>query len=193
MKLADYGHLFTSYHQGWDELRAAHPDRQSVFYRLVLPLSLLPALMILYAGFANGALYAPALSVTGWLLIAAVFLAAELGTVTLMGWIVHQLTERHMGEGDYDGSTLLAAIAAVPMWLSSLTLFVPSLPFNIACAVLGLIAACALVYHGLPTMVGEHDKEELRDTTYLVMWFGVGAWAVLSMLILLLMLAGDGK
>ncbi|HSC81689.1 MAG TPA: DUF1282 domain-containing protein, partial [Chitinolyticbacter sp.] len=156
----------------------------------VLPLSLLPALMILYAGFVNGVMYAPTLSLTGWMLIAAVFLAAELGTVTLMGWIIHQLTARHMSEGDYDGSFLLAAVAAVPMWLSSLTLFVPNLPFNIACAVLGLIAACALVYHGLPTMVGEHDQAELRDTTYLVMWMGAGAWAVLSMLILLLMLAG---
>ncbi|WP_169307322.1 YIP1 family protein [Chitiniphilus eburneus] len=188
MKLADYSQMFVSYHEGWDQLVAAHPDRKAVFYKLVLPLSMIPAFMILYAGTMYGSYYAPLLSEGGWLLLAGVFLAAELGTVTLMGWVIHQLALRQAVDNSYDGGYLLAAVAAVPMWLSSLTLFVPNLTFNIVCAVLGLLAACALVYHGVPTMAGHERRDDVRDMTYLVMWIGAGSWAILSILILLPML-----
>ncbi|GAA5785906.1 hypothetical protein GCM10007860_30700 [Chitiniphilus shinanonensis] len=187
MKLADYSQMFVSYHEGWDQLVAAHPDRKAVFYKLVLPLSMIPAFMILYAGTLYGSYYAPVLSEAGWVLLAAIFLAAELGTVALMGWVIQQLALRHTGNG-YDGGFLLAAVSAVPMWLSSLTLFVPNLTFNMVCAVLGLLAACALVYHGVPTMAGHERREDVRDMTYLVMWIGVGSWAILSILVLLPML-----
>ncbi|UXY17049.1 hypothetical protein N8I74_08575 [Chitiniphilus purpureus] len=190
MKLADYSQMFVSFHQGWDELRATHPHARAVFFKLVLPLSLLPALMILYAGMRSGGYYAPALGLSGWAMLAAIFLAAELATVVLMGWVVHRLTARQVDSSSFDHGFLLAAIAAVPMWLSSLTLFVPNLGFNIACAVLGLLAACALVYHGVPTMAGYERRDEVRDLTYLVMWIGAGAWAILSILVLVPMMNG---
>ncbi|WP_084186834.1 YIP1 family protein [Andreprevotia chitinilytica] len=189
MKASAYPHMLTSFHDGWDELHTAKPREQNIFFKLVLPLSLLPVLMVLYAGNFHGAYYSST-AMGRWETLAAVFFVAEMITVPGMAWIIRQLAKAHMAHSDYDGSYLLAAVAAVPMWLSSLTLFVPFLPFNIACAVTGLVLACALVYHGIPVMLGKDRDDDVRDMTYLVMWIGVGAWAILSSLIALLFVAG---
>lgn len=179
MKATAYTHMLTSFHEGWDELHEAHPTALSFFLKLVLPLSLLPVLMVLYAGSRYGQYYGPSVSMTHWETLAVAFFIAEMLTVPSMAWIIRQLAQAHKAHSDYDGSYALAAIAAVPMWLSSLTLFVPSVPFNLACAFTGLAMACALVYHGIPAMLGKERDEDVRDMTYLVMWIGGGAWAIL--------------
>ncbi|KAF0812548.1 hypothetical protein IGB42_02837 [Andreprevotia sp. IGB-42] len=180
MKASSYPHMLVSYHEGWDELQAAHPATLGIFLKLVLPLSLLPVLMMLYAGNHYGQYYGGEVSMSHWQTVAAAFFVAEMITVPGIAWIIRQLARAHKAHSDYDGSYLLAAVSAVPMWLSSLTLFVPYLAFNVACAFTGLAMACALVYHGIPAMLGKERDEDVRDMTYLIMWIGGGAWAILS-------------
>ena len=177
---SDYSHMLVSDHQGWDHLHAHCPNARLTFLRLVLPLSVLPALMLLYAATHSGDFYAPGLAVEAWAGMAVLFFIAELFTVRLMSELIHRLARGIAPQTGFDSAFLLAALAAVPLWVSSLTLFVPSVPFNVACALAGLIASCAMLYHGVPAMLGHARDEDTRDLTWLTMWIGTGAWAILS-------------
>ncbi|GAB7126032.1 hypothetical protein JCM19000A_05390 [Silvimonas sp. JCM 19000] len=177
---SDYSHMLVSDHQGWDRLHAHTPTARLTFLRMVLPLAVLPTLMLLYAGASNGGYYAPGLALSGWAGFALLFLAAELFTVRLMGELIHRLARGISPQTSFDSAFLLASLAAVPLWISSLTLFVPNVPFNIMCALAGIVASCAMLYHGVPAMLGHARDEDTRDLTWLTMWIGVGAWAILS-------------
>lgn len=120
MKLSHYPKMLFSSHIGWDELRGHAPSPRSMMLKLVLPFSLLPALMICYAGLAHGPLYAPAAGMERWLIAAALFFVVELATVPLMAWVLQTLAASHKLSAGFDACFLLAAGAAVPLWLSSL-------------------------------------------------------------------------
>ena len=177
---SDYSHMLVSDHQGWDRLHAHCPNARLTFLRLVLPLAVLPTLMLLYAGAQNGGFYAPGLALSAWAGFAALFLIAELFTVRLMSELIHRLAQHIAPHTSFDSAFLLASLAAVPLWVSSLTLFVPSVPFNALCAFCGLVASCAMLYHGVPAMLGHARDEDTQDLTWLTMWIGIGAWAILA-------------
>ncbi|MDR3428901.1 MULTISPECIES: YIP1 family protein [Silvimonas] len=182
MKISSYSHMLVSDHRGWDELRVKHPTARGIFFKLVLPLSILPVLMITYAGMAHGSFYAPNAPMQYWLSTALLFFVAELLSVRGMAWVINVLSRQVAGKADKDNSYLLATLAAVPLWLSSLTLFVPVVAFNMLCGLLGLGIACLLLYHGVPAMLSHDRDEDTRDMTWLVMWIGAGAWAVLGVI-----------
>lgn len=182
MKISAYSHMLVSDHAGWDELRAHHPTARGTFFKLVLPLSVLPAVMITWAGMMHGSFYAPDAPSSYWLITALVFFAAELISVRGMTWVIDLLSRQLTSKPDHDSSYLLATLAAVPLWLSSLTLFVPVVAFNLLCGVLGLAIACMLLYHGIPAMLGHARDEDTRDMTWLTLWIGAGAWAILGVI-----------
>ncbi|WP_188701977.1 YIP1 family protein [Silvimonas iriomotensis] len=182
MKISAYSHMLVSDHAGWDELRTHHPTARDTFFKLALPLSILPTLMIGWAGMNHGSFYAPNAPLSYWVTTALVFFVAELITVRGMAWVIDRLSRPLVGHADHDSSYLLATLAAVPLWLSSLTLFVPVVAFNMLCGVLGLAVACMLLYHGIPAMLGHERDEDTRDMTWLTMWIGAGAWAILGVI-----------
>jgi len=74
MNLMQFPQMLVSTHAGWDEVERLRPEMGTMFLRLVLPLSLLPPLMIVYASTAVGAHVFPDASHETWLLAAYVFL-----------------------------------------------------------------------------------------------------------------------
>ncbi|AOX99789.1 Yip1 family protein [Jeongeupia sp. USM3] len=184
MKVSDYPHMLTSYHKGWDELKARHPASLRILLSLVIPLSLLPAAMILYAGGINGAYYAPDAPFSRWIAVSVIFFCAEIITVSLMATVIRQIAAIRDFSTDRDSAYLLAALGAVPLWLSALTLFVPSIAFNAFCGMVGLGASFCLLYHGVPSLLGTSEDIEAQDVAYLVMSVGAAAWALLCAIVL---------
>lgn len=190
MKLSAYPRMMFSFHDGWDELHRQPPAVISVMLKLVLPFSLLPALMILYAGYANGSYYSAGADLSRWEDAASLFLIAELATVPLMAWVLQSIAGTKGLKAQYHDSFLLAASAALPLWLSSLVLFVPNLAFNLVGALLGLVASFAMLYHGLPAMFGTDEDIESMDLAYSALSAGGAAWAILVALVLLPLFGG---
>ncbi|MBN3003598.1 DUF1282 family protein [Chromobacterium alkanivorans] len=190
MKLSHYPKMLFSSHGGWDELRARAPTPRRLMLKLVLPFSLLPALMICYAGLAHGQLYAPAAGLERWLAAAALFFVAELATVPLMAWTLQALAAGRKLAAGFDQCFLLAAGAAVPLWLSSLALLAPDPAFNLLGALLGLAASFALLYHGLPAILGLEEEVESQHFAYSALCAGAAAWALLLALALLPLFGG---
>jgi len=185
MKLSAYSKMMISFHDGWDELHRERPSITSLMLNLVLPFSLLPAAMILYAGHVNGGYYAPGVDISRWNMAALLFLFAELGTVPLMAWVLRQIAESKQLQASFHDSFVLAASAAIPLWLSSLVLLVPNLAVNLVGALFGLLGAFAMLYHGLPVMFGTDEDIESLDLAYSAISAGGAAWAILMALVLL--------
>ena len=182
MSLLSLAKLPLSADEGWPDLVRVHPGILKVVALLVLPLSLLPPAMLYYAGTHYPEVFGPAARPRDWTFVAAVFLVAELATFTLMGWLIGQVGETNGLAIDRHDSYLLAAIAAVPLWLSSLSLLVPNLVFNAAVSSVALALSCALLYQGLQALGRKREAVVATETVQIVIGAGLIAWALLLVL-----------
>ena len=140
--------LFLSSPQGWDELARTPPSALRLFLLVVLPFSLVPPVMLEYAGHHLGAVLFPGTTVQAWSTTALVFLVAELATVPLMAWAIRSVAHSKGIASDYRDAFTLAAIAAVPLWLSSLVLFSGETALILAVLALGVAGSVALIFRG---------------------------------------------
>lgn len=182
MSLMSLAKLPLSADQGWPELARLRPGLLKVFCLLVLPLSLLPPAMLYFAGTHYPEAFLPPARQKDWATVAAVFFLAEMGTLLLMGWLIKQVAETYELTIDYHDSYLLAAVAPVPMWLSSLGLLVPSLTLNVIVSISGLALSCAILYHGLQALGRRREEVVAAEVVQIVIGAGLIVWALLLVL-----------
>lgn len=182
--------MLWSYSEGWTELVRMHPTVQRTFLFYVIPMSLIPAVMIFYAGITNHELLVPSVTAGEAATVAIAFFLVELAMVPLMAAIIQQMGELVDIRPDYHDAFMLAAIAPTPLWLGSLALFVPSAAFVIALMALAWVGSAALIYHGTPPLFNLQDHRKSRLMSHFVIGAGVMAWialmAVLAMLLSLI-------
>lgn len=176
--------LFTST-QSWDSLSHTQPSALKLFFLLVVPFSLIPPLMIEYAGHHIGASMFPNVPGMAWSLAALFFLMAELMTVPLMAWAIKSVASSKGIESSDRDVFSLAAIAPVPLWLSSLVLYYDQPILIVAGVVLGLVGSVILIFRGVQGILKIDEGLVAMDIAYTVTALGLIAWVVLVMLGLL--------
>lgn len=169
---------------GWPELALLDKEVAKVFATLVVPLSALPPAMVAYAGMT----YGNGLADSSWALFALGFFLVEICSVSLMSWLIEATAKAHDETITYRNAYLLAAIAPVPLWLSSLALFAPGLMFNATASLIALGLSGGLIYHGVHSFC--HVKEAAHATAIARIVFGVGLLAWATLMGLLIYLAG---
>lgn len=186
MKLSTLHRLPLTADQGWPEIERLHPRLIRLFAFIVLPLSLLPPAMLYYVGHAYPEVFLPHSAGKDWGLIAGVFFLAEVATVLGMGWLIRQAVQSSGLRIDDHDAYLLAGIAPIPLWLSSLGLLVPSLGFNAVLSLAALGLSFGIIYHGIEGLC--HTREDVTAAGIVQTVFGAGliAWALLLMLVVLL-------
>ncbi len=177
--------MILSFHEGWDELIRIHPSISRLFALVVLPLSLLPPAMIYYAGGHYGDVFSAGVSPGQWQTAAGIFFVAELLTVPAMAWIMHLACRANDVAADYRQCFTLAAIAPIPMWLSSLVLFVPNLLVCSLVGALGLLASLAITYRGMYALFRMHEDLRAMQMATVVTGAGLLAWLVLMQIVLM--------
>jgi len=83
----------------------------------------------------------------------------------------------------------LAAIAPVPLWLSSLVLYYDQVMLIMAGVTLGLAGSVILIFRGVQSILNIDEDVVALDIAYTVTALGLIAWVVLVMLGLLPALA----
>lgn len=174
--------LFASSHEGWDELARSQPSVLKLFVFLVLPFSLIPPLMLEYAGHHIGAVMFPDTTGQAWSMAALAFLVAELITVPFMARAINSVANSKGGISNYHDAFTLAAVAAVPLWLSSLALFSDQIALIAAMLVLGMAGSVVLIFRGVESILKVEEDVIAFDIAYIVTALGLIAWAVLVML-----------
>lgn len=185
MNIALLPQLVVSSTKGWPELERIHPSVAKVFLFLVVPMSLLPPLMLYHASTSYGAAMFGDLATRQWGLFAVVFFLAEILTFAGMGWLIKEIAGNHGANISPHDAYLLAAISPVPLWLSSLTLFVPSLALCVAVCLVALLVSSAIIYHGVFALCHMQDEIVAASIAYSVIAGGGLAWLLLALLIVL--------
>jgi hypothetical protein len=174
--------LFTSSQDGWHEIAQTQPSALKLFALLVVPFSLTPPLMLEYAGRHVGAFLFPNTLPLAWSLAALFFLLAELATVPLMSWAIKSVA-RSKGVASSDREAFaMAAIAPVPLWLSSLVLFYDQVFVIMAGIALGLAGSVVLIFRGVQRILKVEETLVALDIAYTVTALGLIAWVLLVML-----------
>ncbi|MCC6474351.1 MAG: DUF1282 family protein [Burkholderiales bacterium] len=168
----------------WPELARVGSTVARAFWLLVVPLSLLPPVMIYLAGSHYGDAFVDGFGSKPWGSIAVAFFLCEIISVTLMGWLTRLVVRTWNERISRRDAYVLAAIAAIPLWLSSLGLLVPSLAFNVFVSVVALLVCVGLIFQGVRSFCrisGENIGQAI-SITQLVFGGGLLAWGLLMLL-----------
>ncbi|MCH8500758.1 MAG: hypothetical protein LAT77_02480 [Aliidiomarina sp.] len=182
MKLATLFLPFSG--KGWGQLQGMDIDIPSLAWKLVIPLSLLPPIFLYFNGTHYGAGFLPEFANKNWQFITTTFFLAELLTFFVMGWLIHSVLEQNKLEITYHDAYLLAGIAPIPMWLSSVGLLFPSALIAAFVVGIGLIASCVIVYIGTRALSHRASIDiTSMSATYTIMSASLAAWVLLMLII----------
>jgi len=184
----------------------------TMFFFYVLPMSLIPPLMLYYAGTAYRDTLLPALTLTSSQLqiLSGVFFIAELASVFLMAGAIEFMANTELKlihtrqkllefpaetpslgitvdapKVEYHDAFMLAAVAPTPLWLAPLFLFIPSFMINVTIGALALLAATLILYYATPVMLKLDEKGEGTLLRYIMIIGGMVAWAAMMYLTLI--------
>ncbi|MBI4292704.1 MAG: DUF1282 family protein [Betaproteobacteria bacterium] len=177
--------MILSFHDGWDELIRIHPSISRMFVLLVLPMSLLPPAMIYYAGGSYGDALVAGVSPERWRTSAGIFFLAELVTVPLMAWLIQLVSRANNVPARYHECFTLASIAPIPLWLSSLVLFIPNLIIGVAVGGLALLCSLGLTYRGVYALLRMRDDIRALQMATVITGAGLLAWLLLMQIVLM--------
>lgn len=186
MNLISFPKMVVSSDEAWPELERLQLPLSKLLTFLIIPAALLPPVLLYYSGSHYGDEFVAGFGSKPWGFIAPIFFLTETLTVLLMGWLLNQVAQTHGLRMSGHDSLMLAAIAPIPMWLSSLSLLVPSLAFNAGIALLALVAGCSLLHHGIQAFGHTKEGVSVAEITQTVMGAGIACWALLLGLIVAL-------
>lgn len=183
--------MMFSYTEGWQDLIKAHPAVMKMFTMYVMPMSLIPPVMFLYASIVTpGAVFpavVPQFSAMEALAVAVGFYVVELAMVALMASIIQQMGEVVGVTPAHEEAFMLAAVAPTPLWLASLALFIPSLWVNGLVVALAWVASAALIFHGVTPLFKLQDPGKARLMGWFVLMTGIMAWIGLMVVMALIL------
>ncbi|WP_017431249.1 YIP1 family protein [Vreelandella jeotgali] len=170
---------------GWKELQRRRPSIARLAFSLVLPMSLIPPVLLYYAGTHYGDALTAGFGDRQWRFITTILFLSELLTFFVMGWLIHTVVNiADELSIDYPDAYLLAALAPLPLWSSAIALLVPSLVFNVLVVLVALGVSCSLVYQGLGALCERRGQDmTTMSATYTVMAAGVLAWGLLMAIV----------
>lgn len=191
MDTHNFQKMVYSYSEGWQDLMRMHPGVNRLMWMYVAPMSLVPAVMFMYAMAITPGSVLPALipqiSAAEALGVGVAFFIIELGMVALMASMIQQMGDVVDATPSYDESFMLAAIAPTPLWIGSLALLVPSVWFNMIVMLVAWIASAALIYHGVYPLFRLDSRSRARVMGTFVLLAGVIAWAALMVILSLIL------
>lgn len=170
----------------WREVSSTRRPR-ALFHLLawsVAPVSLLPPLMLYYAGSLHGDQFVPGFGAKSWLAIALAFLAAEWITLAVMGPVIRAIARANGGRCTVHDARVLAMVSPIPLWFSSLILLVPSLAMAISVALLALALSIIVTFQGVRRLCRPKDDVVAAAITQGVVGVELIGWALLLVLLI---------
>ncbi|WP_370257913.1 YIP1 family protein [Marinobacter nauticus] len=168
----------------WRELKGMNLSIPFLAWVIVVPMSFLPPVFLYYAGTHYGDSFINGFADKEWRFITTILFLAELLTFFVMGWLIKAVLDGHQLQIEYPDAYLLAAIAPLPLWLSSLALLVPVLAVSVIAVFAGMFLSCALIYQGVRSLCQRTDNDVVAmSATYTVMAASLTAWGVLMAMV----------
>ena len=181
MRVLTFLKLPFNHREGWKELQASYPSIPLLAWLVVLPMSLLPPVMLYYAGTHYGDAFMAGFADREWRFITTIVFLAEILSFFVIGWVIYAVVN---GTDElsisYRDAYLLAALAPLPLFVASLSLLVPNLFFNVVVIFSGLGISCSLIYHGLQALCMHQEFNVATiSATYTIMAASALGWGIL--------------
>ena len=168
----------------WRELKGMNLSIPFLAWVIVVPMSFLPPVLLYYAGTHYGDSFINGFADKEWRFITTILFLAELLTFFVMGWLIKAVLDGHQLQIEYPDAYLLAAIAPLPLWLSSLALLVPVLAVSVIAVFAAMFLSCALIYQGVRSLCQRTDNDVVAmSATYTVMAASLTAWGILMAMV----------
>lgn len=171
--------------EAWNTLARSHISVLKMFFLYALPLSVLPPVMIHYAGITYGGQGGmPTLNELQLQTIGVVFFIAELAMTFLVAFIIQRLGEMVEIKPSYEDAYKLAVLAPTPLWLAPLFLFIPSFILNLAVGSAALILSAVLIFFGVPDILKVEERGHAILLSGSILAVGLVAWVAMMILTL---------
>ena len=165
----------------WDALADKHISVLKLFFFYVVPLSLLPPVMLHYAGITYGA---KSLVLTEMQLqaIAIVFFIAELVMTFVVAYVIRRMGDVIDIKPAFEDCYKLAVVVPTPLWIAPLCLFIPSFIVNITAGAAALIVSGILIFYNAPAILKIDEIGHAILLSGCILAAGMVAWAAMMYL-----------
>jgi hypothetical protein len=167
------------HYEGWDLFTHGHLPVMQLFLYLTLPLSVIPPVMIYYAGLAYGGVTLPALNASQLQIICAVLFMAELAMTFVVAYVIQSLGEVIEIRPDYADAYKLAVLVPIPLWVAPLFLFVPNFILNLTVGAFALLISGRLIFYAVPQILKVKVRRHATLLSGAVLAAGLVAWSAM--------------
>lgn len=168
----------------WETLTHTHISVLKLFFLYAIPLSVLPPVMIHYAGITYGGGLLPELSEMQLQLIAVVFFFTEVAMTFLVAYIIQRLAAWVEVKPPFEDAYKLAVVVPTPLWFAPLFLFIPSFMLNLTVGAAAMVLSGVLIYYCTPAILKIEEKGHAMLLSGSILAAGMVAWAVMMYLTL---------
>jgi len=169
----------------------AGPSVPKLLLFYVVPMSLLPPLMYVYAQFNHaGAIFPrlePALGLHETVLVGIAFFLIELLAVSLMAMFIQQMGDQVGVHPSYADAYALAATAPTPLWLATLGLALPSFWINAGFMLVAWFFCVGLIRRGVQMLFMPYDDSRTHRLANTLTFVGLMTWFALLLFLVLLL------
>jgi hypothetical protein len=184
MNMMIFPRMFASHREGWDWLMRLHPSAVKMYLVYVVPLSLIPPAMLLYAWSTNRDSLPGNIEMNEALALAVLFYVMELVMVPVMGRVIQRIGEVIGVRADFRETFGLAAVVATPLWLAPLFLFIPSLTVNVLAVAAALFGSGMLIYEGTYRVFQLEEEGRSLLLAGSILAAGLVAWVAMMVIAL---------
>ena len=129
-------------------------------------------------------LFLPGVSPDQWHRAAGIFFVAELLTVPFIALLTRLVAWANQIGTDFRACFRLAALAPIPLWISSVVLLVPNLIICLLVGALALLSSLALTFRGAYALFRMHEDLRAMQMALVITGAGFMAWLALMQILL---------
>ncbi|MFZ2163123.1 MAG: Yip1 family protein [Sideroxyarcus sp.] len=169
----------------WDTLMRSHLSvlKMCLFY--AVPLSVIPPVMIYYAGVAYGGNMLPAMEPVQLQTIVGIFFLVEIAMTFLVAYIIRRLGQVIDMKPAYEDCYKLAIVVPTPLWIAPVFLFIPSFMLNLAMGAAALILSGMMIFYSTPAILKVEEEGHAMLLSGSILAAGLVAWAAIMILTLI--------
>lgn len=169
----------------WDAFTHSHMSVLTLFLLYAVPMSVIPPVMIYYAGATYGGQLFPVMSDLQLQTIGVLFFLAELAMTFVVAYVIQRMGDVIDIKPAFEDAYKLAVVAPTPLWLVPLFLFIPSVVVNITAISAALMISGILIFRNVPSILRVEEKGHAILLAGSILAAGLVAWAVMMYLTLI--------
>lgn len=169
----------------WDAFTHSHMSVLTLFLLYAVPMSVIPPVMIYYAGVTYGGGLLPAVSAVQLQIIGILLFLTELAMTFVVAYVIQRMGDVIDIKPAFEDAYKLAVVAPTPLWLVPLFLFVPSVVVNITAISAALMISGILIFRNVPSILRVEEEGHAILLSGSILAAGLVAWAVMMYLTLI--------